>query len=136
MNMVKDRTDIEAFSDVMRSCDDWERIDDIVRRCDEAEFWTAGFIATATVAAKKAHIRKLIKSQKDETNWPLWASIEVTDATGNISRIYKQECLFDVSDYRQVAAFHADRSHHHRAMAVGYAKRCRKRFNTQLTLQF
>lgn len=75
-------------------------------------------------------------NKKDGEGFPLFASVETTDESGNAVRRYKQETLFDVEDYRQVVRYHADRSAHHQTMARGYAKRCKQRFNRQIRISF
>ena len=50
-------------------------------------------------------------------------------------RVYKQESLFDVSDYVQVCAYHHQAGLHHLGMASGYRDRAERRFgNRSLSL--
>ena len=129
-------TDREAFAKIMANADKWATIDDIMGMCDKAGYWSETFLEESEVQSKKSHIRRLVRGLKDETNWPVWASVEKTDENGNKVRVYKQETLFDVDDYRQAVSYHSGVSNHHRAMASGYARRCRNRFNRQIPLNF
>lgn len=127
------RRDKSRFQELMGNADNWASIDDLVALCDEAEYWTDEFMEGVAAHAKKDHLRRLIKTLKED-GWPLWASVETKDEAGETCRIYKQELLFDIEDYRQVASYHNDRSRYHRRMAAGYKTRCKKRFNVQLKL--
>ena len=129
------RTGKARFSDVMGNSHQWASIGELLRACDEAGYWTDEFLATTTENAKKSHIRKMVKV-RDEAGWPLVASVTTANEDGELVQKYKQESLFDREDYRQVVAFHGERSNHHRKMAVGYAERCFKKFDVQLPLDF
>ena len=124
------------FQELMGNADCWASIDELVLACDDAKFWSKDFLDTVEDKAKKSEIRRLIRSIKDGESWPIWASVETITESGETVRQYKQELLFDVEDYRKVVKYHGDRSTHHRTMAVGYAKRCKNRFNRQLPLPF
>ncbi|KKL21525.1 hypothetical protein LCGC14_2444600 [marine sediment metagenome] len=123
------------FEKLLGDADRWTTIDDLVRICDEGGLWSDEFLETVTDKAKKAQLRRLIKGVKDESNWPVWASVETTNEEGETVRVYKQELLFDPEDYRKVVSYHSDRASHHGRMARGYAKRCDKRFRTRLYRQ-
>jgi hypothetical protein len=93
-----------------------------------------GFEQRAVSNAKKAQIRKVISKLKDKDGFPLFPSITIVDDEGKRKRVYKQELLFDVEDYKTVVNYHAKLSNHHRDMAEGYAKRCEKKHQVQLSL--
>ncbi len=125
-----------TFEDVMAGAAKWATIDEIRDLCDNAEgFWSQEFIDSAATKSKNAKIRRLIKTLKDETGFPLHASVETTNEDGETIRVYKQELLFDPDDYRQVVTYHSDRASHHGRMARGYAKRSDERFKTELDRQ-
>lgn len=127
---------LDRFSQITGNLDGWASIDDILELCDSAGFWTDDFLSEARDKAKKATIRRLIKSIKGDDGVPEWASVVIADEAGQPQRIYKQEMLFDVADYRQVVQYHVGLSEYHRETAQSYAKRCKKRFNVQLRLPF
>ncbi len=129
------QNDKTRFLDLMGNEDQWGSIDELLAICDEGDFWTTEFLEGAEDTAKKSHLRRLIKSLKDEEGWPIVASLNTTNDEGETVRVYKQELLFDPDDYRQVVAYHGDRANHHGRMARGYAKRCDKRFKTRLHRQ-
>lgn len=129
-------SDKSTFEAITGNADGWASIDALVDACEQAGFWGADFVQAATVQAKKSHVRKLIKSLKDKEGWPVWASVETTNESGETVRVYKQETLFDIEDYRKVVNYHAGVAQHHVAMARGYARRCKKRFNKQIALPF
>lgn len=128
--------DKTRFMELIGEAENWTSIDDLLTACDKADFWTEDFLDSVAERAKKSHLRRLIRSLKDGSGWPLWASVETTNESGEPVRVYKQEFLFDVGDYRQVVKYHSERSAHHRKMASGYAKRCKERFDRQLLLDF
>ena len=134
--MEKAITDRERFEQLTGNADAFLTIDQLVAICDEGAYWTDEFMQTSTRNAKKAHIRRLIKTIKDDDDWPVWASIDSTDEDGNMLRVYKQELLFDVEDYRKVVTYHADRSAYHKQMALGYGTHCKRRFGIQLHFDF
>jgi hypothetical protein len=110
----------------------WIAVEDLVERCDAIGFWSQDFADEAAREAKKARVRKLIRTLKDGHGWPQWASVQIIDADGRKRRVYKQETLFDLEDYRKVVAYHATLGKHHQAMAAGYRKRAEGRFQKRL----
>ena len=90
------------------------------------------FLATMTPTDLMGYMVPL----KDEKGNPIFASVEKTDESGNLVKVYKQETLFDLADYEQVIEYHADRSKHHREMAKGYMIRCEQRLGVQLKMEF
>ncbi len=101
--------------------------------CDEAGYWESDFESRALTNAKKMRIRKIISKVKDKDGFPLFPSVTILD-DGKKKRVYKQETLFDVEDYKAVVNYHARLSNHHRDMAEGYVKRCEKKHQVQLSL--
>src|SRR5512137_1067427 len=135
MEKIK-QSDKSRFQELLGNADCFNTIEELVSMCDQAGFWTDDFLATVTDVAKKSTIRRLIRDVRDEDGWPSIGSIETTNEAGETVRVYKQEALFDIEDYRKVVAYHSERSRHHRNMAIGYAKRCKTRFNKQPPLDF
>jgi hypothetical protein len=133
MEKIK-QSEKSRFQVLLGDADCFDTIEELVAKCDQANFWADDFFETVVDVAKKSTIRRLIRDVKDEFGWPSIASIETINEAGETVRVYKQEALFDVEDYRQVIYYHGDRSRHHRNMAVGYARRCKLRFNRQLPL--
>lgn len=125
----------QRFAEITGNLDGWASIQELVDVCDSVGFWSEDFYSEAQDKAKKAEIRRLIKSIRTD-GVPEWASIETTDENGKTKRVYKQETLFDISDYQQVVDYHAGRATYHRDTAKGYADRCEKRFNVQLRFPF
>jgi hypothetical protein len=123
-----------SFSDILENSDGWHTIDELVSILDESGYWEDGFRAKALANAKKTHVRGMIRKLKDKDGFPLFPSVRITDAEGVTRRVYKQELLFDVEDYKAVVNYHANLSNHHRTMAKGYADRCEKKYEVQLSL--
>ncbi len=126
----------ERFTQAVANAHEWGTIDDLIEVCDDAGYWSEEFLSHTEAAAKKSHVRRMIRSLKSADDWPIWASVESQNEEGKTVKMYKQETLFDVEDYRQIVRYHAERSDYHHHMAKGYAKRCRKRFGVQLQLPF
>jgi len=126
-------SEIEEF-DSLTSQRGFQHIDDIVDTLDDAGFWKETWLAETTRRAKKAKIRGLIKQSKDADGWPTWASIVIANPDGTTDRLYQQERLFDMEDYRQVVTYWVSYAEHGRRMAEGYRDRMIKRGGEQLTL--
>ena len=114
----------------------WGDIDFLVEKCESAGVFSDEELERAAESYKKERVRRLVKSIKDENGWPIFASVVAFEADGTEKRVYKQETLFDVEDYRQVVIFHQSRATHHMQMANGYAERSNNRFDDQLKLPF
>lgn len=126
----------DRFLEATSAANAWAKIDTLVALCDEHGFWNDEFLSHTADNAKKAFVRRMIKTLKTDDGDPVWASVETTDDEGKTVRVYKQETLFNVDDYRQVVSYHGDRANHHREMALGYARRCKKRFGKQIATMF
>lgn len=114
----------------------WATVDEFVRALDAGDYWPANFIEHALEIAKKHHVRRMARTVRDETGFPVLASVVTRDESGQAVRIYKQETLFNLDDYRQVVQYHKDRGLHHIHMANTYATRSNNRFDDQLPLPF
>lgn len=111
-------------------------IDFLVEKCEAAGIFSDEELDHAAESYKKDRVRRLMKSIKDDNGWPLFASVVVTEASGEEKRVYKQELMFDIDDYIQVSSYHKDRSHYHMKMANGYTQRGNTRFCEQYPLPF
>jgi hypothetical protein len=127
----------------MSECEDFDdlfhqhgfyRIDEIIDALDAADFWKESWLRDATRRAKKAKVRALLKHSKDTDGWPTWASIVRTNPDGTTDRLYQQERLFNLEDYRQVVTYWTHYAEHGRRMAEGYRNRMLKHGGEQLTL--
>jgi hypothetical protein len=126
----------DCLEKVMSQSGGWATIDQIVTRLDAEGCWPAEFLARAMDEAKKQLARRLIRQSKDEKGWPTIASVETVNADGQTVRVYKQETLFEVEDYKQVVQYHHERSAYHRKMREGYRRRAKQRFGVQLPIPF
>jgi len=126
---------LEQFKQITAGNQAWNTINDLLELCDTAaDFWEAAWLKTATAAAKKAVIRRFVRQLKDEDGWPAIASIVVTETDGTQQRIYKQEELFHVEDYRQVVSYWVGNTQYSMKMAEGYRDHAAKRYAVQLDL--
>ncbi len=124
----------QGFVDLLSGESDWMTIDEVVALCDEAGFWDRDFETRALANAKKAKIRRAIGQLKDKHGLPKFPSIMITDDEGVKKRVYKQETLFDVEDYKTIVNCHVALANHHRDRAIEYVKRCERRHEVQLLL--
>ena len=124
--MQDDRSRLEAF--LAKHADGWTAIDELTELASEAELFTEEFLRAALEHAKKSYLRQIIRSLKGPDGFPLLVSVERIGSDGVKRRVYRQESLFDVDDYKQVVQFHAAQATHHRDMAAAYAQRCKNRF--------
>lgn len=112
----------------------YHHIDAMIDLLDDAGFWKESWLTTTTRRAKKATIRSMIRQSKDPSGWPTWASIVVANPDGTSDRLYQQERLFNLEDYKQQVAYWIGYAEHGMRMAEGYRDRMRKRGGEQLTL--
>ena len=124
----------DGFVEILTNSDEWQTIDDLVAICDQAGYWEVDFEYRALTNAKKMRIRKVISKLKDKDGFPHFPSVTILDDEGKRKRVYKQELLFDVEDYKTIVNYHARLSNHHRDMAKGYVKRCERNHKVQLSL--
>ena len=116
--------------------DHWAPIAELVERLDEAGFWDRELMRRAGDAFKRSYVRRMVKRIKDDTGWPVVASIELAQEDGTKQRVYMPETLFKLDDYRQVISYWRNRAHNAIEMANGYTRRARQRFHKQLPLPF
>ena len=121
------------FEEIARSTE-FAGIDTYVELCDDAGYWTLEFLQNATLDAKKSHVRRMIKTLKNDDGTPVFANIVVTDPDGERQHVYKQEVLFDVTDYIQVVSYHVKGARIAYQTALGYKKRGEERFKTPIFL--
>lgn len=112
----------------------WIGIDELVDWIDERDGFGDDFLDGAVRTAKKAKARQMVKTMVGDDGSPLFASVVITDDTGHTHRIYKQEALFNASDYVSVIAYHDARARHHSVMAKAYRERGERRFGNALYL--
>jgi hypothetical protein len=116
------KTLIEMFTEATAN-NQWSTIDDLLSVTKQnPELENLILKGDSNDRMLKIGIRQLIKQLKNEEGMPVYASIKTEDANGNAVYVYKQETLFDVSDYEQTVDFHSKRVVHHAQMAAYYAK--------------
>lgn len=115
---------------------EWATIDDLREMCIEAgDVFSDDDHEQAIRNHMNTRIRREIKRLKDETGFPVFASVHTRDPeTGGQRRVYKMEALFDVEDYRAVIEEYAGRVKHDYEMMKGYRDRAERRFSEQLAL--
>ncbi len=132
-----EETNMQRFIGCLDGMNRWATIGEFVDALDEGNFWDEAFYSKVEGHAKKQFIRRMIRKAKDETDWPIWANVKIQDAkTGNEIRVYKQESLFEISDYVQVCQYHHGAGIHHLDMAKGYRERAERRFGKQIAFTF
>lgn len=114
----------------------WAPARELVRRLDEAGYWDPSLTAHALDQFKLSHVRRMVRKIKDESGWPVVASIELVQPDGGKLRVYMPEALFDMDEYRQVIGYWRDRAHYSIEMANGYTRRAQHRYGEQLPLPF
>ena len=135
MQQTKDRMSGEGFAQLLGSAK-WKTIDEMIAVLDRNAFWDDGFLSKSEEHAKKAYCRKMARALKAPEGHRVFASIITTDEDGTKTRVYKQELLFDPTDYRQCVSFWKGVGIHAMEEANGYARRAKKRFNVQIPLPF
>jgi hypothetical protein len=96
----------QDFCEALKGVGRWATIKELVNACDRAGYWDEEFLTEVAYKAKAAHVRRMIRQDKDENGWPHWHSVETTNEEGETVRVYKQEELFDVNDYAQTINYY------------------------------
>lgn len=133
--MIEGRMSKERFIE-LTSGQDWASIEQYVETLDDHDFWNREFMGQALDMAKKHWVRRMVRTIKDDSGWPIIASIVTHNEAGDEERRYKQEHLFTLNDYIQQVNYHRERGLHHISVANGYVLRANARFNEQLELPF
>jgi hypothetical protein len=116
----------------------WTSLPGLVAKLDAKRFWEEEWLARSVHTAKTAYARKLIRSLKDEDDYPLFASVETEEAeegaAGAKVRIYKQESLFTVDDYRQTIGYWRGYVAHGQHMLNHYVHQAQAKFPGQIEM--
>lgn len=132
-----EETTVQRFIGCLGGISQWATINEFVDALDEGDFWDETFYMKVEAQAKKEFTRRMLRKTKDKMNWPIWANVKMQDAkTGVETRVYKQESLFEVSDYVQVCSYHRQMGLHHLDTAKGYKERAERRFGKQIDFAF
>jgi hypothetical protein len=123
----------EVFKQITAS-QRWLSIQELIDALDGSDFWDEQFYEKSEREAKAHFIRKMMRSFKDETGFPQFASVEVALPDGQISRIYKQLDLFERDDFTQTRAYCKSKIRHFNYLYEGYTKRELQKFGTQTLL--
>lgn len=103
----------EAFATALNGTD-WASIEDLAALAmDSGEIVTEEDREEAVLRSTKAAIRQYMKSATDANGEPLYHSIQQVQPDGSTVRVYKQEDLFDGTDYQQVINDHVKRAEYH-----------------------
>ena len=122
----------DQVEEVLGDAGNWVTVDECVSALDASNAWGDTFLDDALREAKKVVVRRVMQSMRAADGTRNVASVETTNEAGERVRVYKQECLFKVEDYRQVVAYHRDRGEHHQREAARYAERCRIRLGVEI----
>jgi hypothetical protein len=125
----------QAILAILGRQEGWATIDELVACLDRDNRWPQEWLTMVSARAKKDEVRHLIRRCKDENGWPTVASVITQTPEGKV-RVYKQETLFTLDDYRQAVAYHHGRAKHFTKMRDGYRKRCYERLHVQLEIPY
>jgi hypothetical protein len=115
------------FEQYIRQLPGWNGIDNILRYLDREHYpWPQHFIDTSLERAKKAKIRQMIKQVRETDGRQTFASVVQTTPDGELQRVYKQECLFNLNDYYQVVKYNAGRAFYFMRLAEDFRSRTLK----------
>ena len=110
-------------------------VDQIKDRLDAHNHWDEDFYTAVLDRAKRSDIRQALRRLKGPDGRPLWYSVvgnaEEEDAG---KRLYKQEALFNVEDYRQVIGAAIARAQYWQGQAAHLRDNLHKRYGEQLAL--
>lgn len=114
----------------------WSDIDSLRKKLEESGYFTPEFLSTAMRNAKNQAIRSALNKHKDADGLPKYVSIIRTNDKGKKERVYKQETLFDMGDYKQVVRYRYDRVRHEVDVTKIYISRAFARFGERIQLSF
>jgi len=135
-NTVERISVLEMFTNVTASRK-WGTIDDLYNAvADNSDLVSALLQGDVSQRVIKQEIRRLIRQIKNDDGMPLYASIARINADGNAEHVYKQDTLFELSDYEQVIGYHGSRVVHHAQMANYYNRKCKAEHGKQMQLPF
>ena len=126
----------QDFAEVVSGVGCWATIDELIEQFDDKDYWNEDFYAEAVRDAKAAHIRRGMREQKKADGEPEWRSVMTTRDDGQVVRVYKQEVMFNLDDFRQVHVYHCERAMHHISRARYVARTVKKEYGVQLTFPF
>lgn len=132
--------DLPARLSSLRIDKPFATIDDIVAAMEAAHLFDRQKESKVVKRWRKSEARRMIRSLKDETGWPRWFSIVLTDEkTGERQRVYGQEALFNLEEYRQAISYFSGVSVRAATMANELARRARRKLklrSRQMPLPF
>lgn len=103
---------------------DWASIEDLAEvAMGSEEIVTDDDRDEAVRRSVKAAIRQYMKSVTNANGEPIYHSIQQVQPDGSTRHVYKQEGLFDGSDYQQVVDYHVDRAKYNIERAVRMKER-------------
>jgi len=132
---IKQETLIEMFTKAINQVE-WMTIDNIVNEVKKHPELAERLLSDSRDKTLKFNCRQMLRSLKTDDGLPLFASIVEADPTGKETRVYKQESLFNIEDYKQVVNYHGQQVVHHARMASHYAKAYQKQTSKQIHLPF
>lgn len=138
MVAAKNKSSAERLGEIARELGGWVDIDTLTDAAiSDSEFnFEEGPIARAARGEMKSQVRRLIKKLRGADGVPDFASIIRKNEDGDKVRVYKQETLFDMNDYRQTINYWHQAKKYAGKMEHGYRKRCRERFGMDPELPF
>jgi t-SNARE complex subunit (syntaxin) len=125
----------DAFKEITASME-WKDIEGLISALDDSDYWTDEFYQKSEREAKAHHIRKMMRSFKDEEGFPQFASVEVNLPDGRTSRVYKQLDLFERDDFGQARRYCVGKIRRYKYLYDGYTEREKRRFGSQLVLLY
>jgi hypothetical protein len=95
-------------------------------------YFTAEFYATAVAHMERIHVRRRLKQVTNTQGWPVFGNIERVDPDGTPTRVFLQEELFGLEEYRQIVAYHYGRARRHLFKAQTYRDHAKAGYGLQL----
>jgi hypothetical protein len=100
-------------------------IDDIVEAMEAAHLFDNERQQAVVNKWKKQEARRIVRTLKDDSGWPVYFSIKIDDGAGGTKRVYAQEALFDLEQYKQAINYFSQASVRAAAMANELTRRAR-----------
>ena len=112
----------------------WGTIQAYIDLCRAQGYVIPTFYATTLAHMERIHVRRRLKQVTTAQGWPVFGNIARVRDDGRPERVFLQEDLFGLEEYRQIVAYHYGMARHHLFKAQTYREHAKARYGVQLPL--
>jgi hypothetical protein len=112
------------------------RIEELLEIAIDSDLFSNEFKDGSFLRSAKTELRRALRQLETDEGVPEWWSTKEVDEDGKEHRVYRQELLFTVEDYKLVIGEYVENSNRYAEVAKGLKKRCYAKFRVQIPLPF